>query len=119
VDSLREGRYVAAVPRETDEGRVDNTPLRERFLYLRRAEDLTAAEVALRIGWTRSTKNGRPQAADDAKVANRLGLKPSVNYRTNKKGERVEYRYPLKSVDYDEAVLLAQAMHMDPHEAGV
>lgn len=78
---------------------VDNAPLRERYRQLARNDGLTPTEVALRIGWMRSDRRSEP---DGARVKTCLGL-----YGTR------------KHVTYTTAVLLADALNLDPHEVGV
>jgi hypothetical protein len=101
---------------------VSNAPLRERFYELQRLEDLTTVEVAARAGWwRRKTHHGRlSQWPDEAKVRHWLGLRTTSTNRRLATGDTKRYvGRPANTVHYDNAVLLARALHMDPHEAGV
>jgi hypothetical protein len=84
-------------------------PLRDRFLKLINSGEVTTNEVALRCGWIRSDTG----APDSTRVRRALGLKKSLA----RGGET--RRQAQTQVRYETAVLLAQALHMDPHEAGV
>lgn len=84
-------------------------PLQERFLRLRERGEITATEVATRCGWIRSDTGG----PDSTRVKRALGLKEALA----RGGE--ERRVAQTKVRYETAVLLAEALHMDPFEAGV
>ena len=84
-------------------------PLQSRFLELIGRGEISANEVALRCGWIRSD-TGNP---DSTRVRRALGLKKCLT-----RGGEVEKKVQTR-VRYETAVLLAEALHMDPHEAGV
>lgn len=79
--------------------------LREAFLRLQRSRGLTTSELAQRLGWTRPVR-GR-QAPDATSVKRALGL---AAHPTN--GRRRQ------TVSYDLAVLLVEAMDLDPVDLG-
>ena len=84
-------------------------PLQERFLKLLEKGEITATEVALRCNWMRSDTGG----PDSTRVRRALGLKECLT-----RGGELEKKVQTK-VRYETAVLLAEALHMDPFEAGV
>lgn len=88
---------------------VPVAPLQERFIQLRDRGEITANELALRLGWIRSD-TGSP---DSTRVRRALGLKECLARGGDK------HRRAQTNVRYETAVLLAEALHMDPHEAGV
>jgi hypothetical protein len=88
---------------------VPLAPLQERFLKLVERGEITTNEVALRCGWIRSDTN----APDSTRVRRALGLKECLT-RGGETTKRVQTR-----VRYETAVLLAEALNMDPFEAGV
>jgi hypothetical protein len=83
-------------------GDVPVEPLREEYL---RRDDLTPGEIARRLGWWK-----RPGVPNADRVRVQLGLR---SYRSNGR------RLTRQRVRYERAVELAEAMNMDPHEAGV
>lgn len=87
--------------------RVLNAPLRERFERLHEQQGLTTTQVAVMAGWT--YKDGR---GDGTYVARLLGLR---GWEAG--GGR--YSAPSEHMSYRAAVRLAEALGMDPHEAGV
>lgn len=84
-------------------------PLRERFERLAERGEITAHEVAFRCGWFRSDTG----APDSTRVRRALGLKECWQ-RGGADKKTVQ-----RQVRYETAVVLAEALHMDPHEAGV
>lgn len=84
-------------------------PLRDRFVKLLKSGEITANEVAIRCNWIRSDTN----APDTTRVRRALGLKESLA-RGGETRKRVQTQ-----LRYETAVLLAEALHMDPHEAGI
>jgi hypothetical protein len=96
-------------PHLSPEDAVDVTPLREHFIRMFNRGELNATLVAERLGWY---DRGRP---DETKVLRALGLRPVQD--ASRGGRRVS-RYRTR-LEYGKAALLAEAMHMDFHEAGV
>lgn len=85
--------------------RVQNEVFRERYHQLERRGEIVLAEVAERMGFVTTDKKGR-RKPDSSRVARMLGLaKDGDNYR--------------KSVSYDNAVALCDALHLDYTEVGV
>jgi len=88
---------------------VPNEPLREKFVALQKRGEITAGELATRLGWMRSDTG----APDSTRVRRALGLKECLVRGGESKKVLQE------SLRYETAVLFAEALHMDPHEAGV
>lgn len=86
--------------------RVPNDPLRERFQALHDRDGLSLHELAKRVGWIRQYDR-RP---DSMRVARTLGLAP-----TRSRG-RDQVR---RQISYSTAVRFAEALDLDPYEAGV
>lgn len=84
-------------------------PLKERFLLLCERGEISTSEVALRCNWIRSDTG----APDATRVRRALGLKECLA-----RGGESRKRKQTK-VRYETAVLLAEALNMDPHEAGI
>jgi hypothetical protein len=84
--------------------------MRERFLRAVQSGELTADQVALRVGWVRR-RNGQI-AGDGTEVARALGVRPRTNSNRNWSGYA-------RTIRYDRAVMLARALGMEPWEAGV
>lgn len=83
---------------------VSNELLRERFCQLAQREEYDMAEmVAIRAGWMRSGS----QYPDLQRVRRALGLDADSAHRVR------------RSVSYENAVRLADALGLDPFEAGV
>jgi len=84
--------------------RVPVEPFRDRFLQLRE-DGVTAGEVARRLDWASAS------GADTCRLRRALGLSA---WRSSRGGT-----YLRDSVPYDEAVKLAEALGLDPHECNV
>jgi hypothetical protein len=84
-------------------------PLRDQFQKLINRGEITTNEVALRCNWIRSD-TGQP---DTTRVRRALGLKECLA-----RGGETRKRKQT-TVRYETAVLLAEALNMDPHEAGI
>lgn len=80
---------------------VDNSRLREAFLE----RDMTAGEVARNMGWARKRSGWDVIKADDSRVLRSLGLRGYVS-----NGRKIVR----SKIEYDTAVQLALAMHLDP-----
>lgn len=87
---------------------VPVAPLREHFIRAYNRDELTARDVAERMGWVR-THDGVP---DSTRVMRALGLAQ----KTSRGGSPRRYTTVL---EYETALRLAKALGMDPHEAGV
>lgn len=84
-------------------------PLRDRFLRMVENGEISATELASRLGWIRTDTN----TPDSTRVRRALGLKTTLT-----RGGSTERKVQTQ-VRYETAVLLAQGLHMDPFEAGV
>jgi hypothetical protein len=87
---------------------VPNEPLRERFLELQKLGRVTAVSVAAALDWygTKNVGGQVKRVPDSTRVLKRLGLTPQDGkYAT--------------TVRYETAVAIAQALGMEPYEAGV
>lgn len=85
--------------------RVPCAPLAAAF----ERSDLTAAEVARRMGWEVGTQHA------STKVKRHLGLKRSRNGAKTGKG-RWRFR---ETMPYEQAVRFARALEVDPVEVGL
>jgi hypothetical protein len=90
---------------------VEVEPFRERFLQLT-ANGTTASDIAERLGWTLGGSATRPGNPDVVRVKRAVGL---MAYEP---GHGRPRRFK-ERITYEMAVQLAEALHMDPHEAGV
>lgn len=81
---------------------VPNEPLRERYARLAAQQEDIAEVVALRCGWLRGQRH-----PDTQRVRRTLGLDADSAQRVR------------KTVSYENAVRLADALGLDPFEAGV
>lgn len=86
------------------EAMVGNEVLRKKFEWLERREGLTLAEVAERIGWITRAKTGRKP--DSSRVGRTLGVA-----RENGKART--------QISVENALKLADALHVDPVEMGL
>lgn len=86
--------------------RVCNEVLRERYQQLER-QGLTYAEVAGRCGWTTKDRRSGRLKPDTTRVARSLGLLPESGGGIR---EWLQSRT---------ALLLCDALHLDPHEIGL
>lgn len=82
---------------------VENAPIREAFLRQQESGQLTATELAKRIGWLDG--NG----GDYSRMMRRLGLVEDV---TVKKGKR--YARMARRMNYADAVRIVRALGLDP-----
>lgn len=94
---------------------VPNDGLRAEFQRRKRTEDLSLAEVARRCGWERkrsraSRGNPEQRVPDSSRVARYLGINTY-----NSRGKTFRRRH----INYDEAVLLAEAIGADPVDVGL
>jgi hypothetical protein len=89
--------------------KVSNHPLRERFLELRDRGELTASELARRVGWRRSSRDPLP---DQSRVMRALGL------RACKMSGRDAQCFN-KRVSEQNALLLGDALGLTPYEVGL
>jgi hypothetical protein len=91
---------------------VPNDGLRAEFQRRKRTEDLSLAEVARRCGWDRqrSQASRGKRVPDSSRVARYLGINTY-----NSRG----YRKRRSHINYDEAVLLAEAIGADPVDVGL
>lgn len=89
------------MPRE----RVSNEPFREAFLR----STTTASDIARAVGWF--STNGAP---DGPRVTRALGLSNTSVSTSKGGGSQVR-----KSISYETALLLAEALCLDPYEAGI
>jgi len=87
-------------------GRIDNGALREAFL----ASGLTAGAVADLLGWT--YRRGHRARNDGSRVRRALGLK----LERGRSGEEWRLR---RTVSSETALLLADALGVDPVEIGL
>lgn len=88
---------------------VPNEPFRKRFIRLQEVEDLSLAEVAVRIGWINPPNKKNPEGvADTTRVARLLGLKGQ--------GKNGEAR---QRISHENAEKLCRALHLDPFEVGI
>lgn len=96
--------------------RVPNAPLRERFLAMEAAGEVTANSLALALEWRPPPNRATPGRGDTQRVRRSLGL---VENRDGKgpNGERTPTIR--RTVKYETAVKIAFALGMDPWEAGV
>lgn len=90
---------------------VPNAPLRERFLTLYEAGALTLSSLCERAGIMRVQRDRDRRTPDTSYALRALGLIPQGGGRG---GARLRTHVP-----YELAVRLADALGMDPHEAGV
>lgn len=88
-------------------GEVPIAPFRDRFVALVNRGELSAQEVARRLGWS---YNGT--GLDTGRVQRAFGLKPYTTHGTN------HPRYQV-TVTYEMAVQLAEVLEMDPMDAGI
>jgi hypothetical protein len=86
---------------------VPNAALRERFLALRERGETSYALVAVRCGWW--TLSGEPNRA---KVAQCLGVLNGA--RPSRPNRRLQV-----ATGYENALKLADALGLDPREAGL
>ena len=86
---------------------VPVAPLREAF---QDRPHLSAGDLARNLDWCRSRPGYGVRIPDRTRVKRALGLMP---YRSN---GRTLVR---KSVSYERAVELAEAMNVDPYEVGI
>jgi hypothetical protein len=90
-------------------GEVPIEPFRARYEQLLK-NGTSASEVARRMGFRASPTARVPGGADTQRLKRTLGLAPYY-----KRGKT----YIGKGVTYETAVRLAEALEMDPAEAGV
>ena len=89
---------------------VEVDPFRERYVELREREGLTLSMVADRLGWTIPPSPAYPEVRPDTtRAARALGLKPYMSKRRT---------YIRSRVREGTARKLAEALDMDPYEAG-
>lgn len=90
-------------------------PLRRQFLLLEAREDLTANKLAHDVEWYSLRKDGT-RTPNGSRVRRVLGLNEESARATHGQPAR---RYKRDTIRYEDAVLLALAMGMDPIAAGV
>jgi hypothetical protein len=90
--------------------KVPNAPLRERFLALVAAGQITASEAASTAGW----RNGR--AGDSQRLYRSLGIVP-MTMTSRQNGESIKYL--AREIEYETAVTICHALHADPPAVGV
>jgi len=88
--------------------KVPNAPLRERFLTMVAAGQITASEAASSAGW----RNGR--AGDSQRLRRSLGIIPMTSKQN---GESIKYL--AEEIEYETAVAICHAVHADPPAVGV
>lgn len=88
-------------------GDVPVAPLRDAF----ERSGITSIELAKRLGWFTGGNDPKP---DGSRVVRTLGIKPS-----GKGSKPVTRSLEDKMVSYDNAVLLADALGLDPVDVGV
>ncbi len=104
-------RLIAPPP-----ARVDNAPLREAF----EASGRSAASVAKQIGWTEACADHRGQRVaawrrgDSSRLRRALGLRP--DHTTHNGRHYVNTR---KTTSIDTALLIADALGLDPVDVGI
>jgi ribosomal protein S27AE len=101
-------RTCGAASAREDHAPIDVAPLRDAFLK----SDLTASEVARRLGWSRGRSYTGAPMPDGSRVRRALGL---CLYDPGK-GYPKKYR---ERMTHDMAERLMRAMHLDPHEVGI
>lgn len=87
---------------------VPVAPFRDRYRLLEAREGLTLGEVAMRLGWTRK----RGTEGDTTRAGRALGVTPESYDLT----DSPVYR---EAVEYDTAVKLCDALHIDYFELGL
>ena len=87
---------------------VSVEPFRKRFLALEAAGELSRRQLAIRLGWYRSTSPCMRRAGDCAPDTGRVGRTLGL------KGDMAKNR-----VKYEVGAVLCRALGMDPIDAGV
>lgn len=98
--------------------RVSVTPFREKFVRLRETRQMSTSQLCMHMGWVY-----RPSADVCRREGRRPGyVKPSINTAlvTLGMGRHHKQNHDLQAtVTYDVALRLANALGMDPYEAGI
>lgn len=91
------------------EDRVDVTPLREAFL----ASGMTKGDVCRRLGWTKARAGHGP--ADTSRLGRALGMQLLAPGRA-RPGRA---RYMNRTISYELAARIAEAIGVDPVDVGL
>lgn len=86
--------------------RVSNEAFRGKYQDLEVSEDLSLAELAVRLGWLTTDRKTKAKKPDSSRVGRTLGLV----------AENGKFR---DNVNNDNAILLCRALHIDPIDVGL
>jgi hypothetical protein len=106
--ALVEGQQVTPRIYEGHPNAVPVGPLRDHFIKAYNRGEIAPHDVARQMGWIHA-HSGRP---DTSRALRALGLRE----KTARGGSPKRY---ITVLEYETAVRLAEAIGMDPHEAGV